>query len=123
MPSGWTYRGCYIDNANGRILENQQPDDDTLTIESCISTCKGLGYSVAGAEYSVQCSCSDYISNGGALTTDSDCDMTCGGDSSEECGAGSRLSVYATGNLTVYPVPAPKTTGLSGNWEYMGCYT
>jgi hypothetical protein len=50
-PSGWSYKGCYVDAANGRIFNTQQPDLSTLTVESCISTCAGLGYSVAGMEY------------------------------------------------------------------------
>jgi hypothetical protein len=123
LPSGWSYKGCYIDNADGRIFGHQQPDNATLTIESCVSTCIGLGYTVAGMEYSVQCFCDDYIMNGGALTTDSDCSMACGGDASEDCGAGNRLSVYATGNLTVYQPPAAQNTSLPGSWAYQGCYT
>jgi hypothetical protein len=51
LPSGWAYKGCYIDGANGRIFNTQQPDLSNLTMESCVSTCSGLGYSVAGMEY------------------------------------------------------------------------
>lgn len=51
LPTGWTYKGCYVDGANGRILSTQNPDSSTLTIESCVQTCAGLGYSVAGMEY------------------------------------------------------------------------
>jgi WSC domain len=50
-PTGWRYDGCYIDNANGRIFNNQQPDNSALTVESCINTCSGLGYTIAGMEY------------------------------------------------------------------------
>lgn len=58
LPSGWHYSGCYIDGANGgRILAHQELDNSNLTIESCVSTCVGLGYSIAGMEYSVQCFC------------------------------------------------------------------
>ena len=32
----------------------QQNDNQQLTVESCVSTCAGLGYSVAGMEYGVQ---------------------------------------------------------------------
>lgn len=47
----WSYKGCYIDGVKGRIFATQQPDLSILTVESCISTCAGLGYSVAGMEY------------------------------------------------------------------------
>lgn len=54
LPAGWTYKGCYVDNANGRILINQQPDDTQLTVEKCVAACKTAGYSVAGMEYSTR---------------------------------------------------------------------
>ena len=54
LPSGWKYDGCYIDNADGRIMLNQQNDNQQLTVESCVQTCSGMGYTVSGMEYSVQ---------------------------------------------------------------------
>jgi hypothetical protein len=35
-------------------MQNQQADNQQLTVESCVQTCTGLGYSVAGIEYGVQ---------------------------------------------------------------------
>lgn len=120
-PSGWSYRGCYIDNANGRILVNVQPANAAMTNEKCVAACQAAGYSVAGTEYSTECYCGNAVINGGALTTDSQCYMTCGGNSAENCGAGSRMSIFATGNLMAYAVPAAQTTGLPGKWQYKGC--
>ena len=90
LPSGWTYRGCYIDNAHGgHDLIYQNPDSQTLTIESCVATCVSKGYSVAGLEYSSQCFCGNDIQNGGALaTSDTDCSLTCSGNNKEICGNG-----------------------------------
>lgn len=51
LPSGWSYKGCYVDNANGRILINGQPNDPQLTVQKCVSACVTAGYSVAGMEY------------------------------------------------------------------------
>jgi len=120
-PSGWSYRGCYIDNANGRILSNTQPANATMTNERCIAACQAAGYSVAGNEYSTECYCGNAIINGGALIADTQCYMTCGGNSSENCGAGSRMSIFVNGNLTTYGVPIAQTTGLPGKWQYQGC--
>lgn len=64
LPSGWRYDGCYIDNANGRIMTNQQNDNQQLTIEPCVQTCSGMGYSVAGMEYGVQWSVEHCIRSG-----------------------------------------------------------
>ncbi|KAI9745488.1 MAG: hypothetical protein M1818_001022 [Claussenomyces sp. TS43310] len=123
LPAGWKYDGCYIDNAHGRILNHQQSDSQTNTVEICVNACIGLGYTIAGMEYSSQCFCDDNLYNGAALTAGTDCNMACSGNSSEICGAGSRMSIYNTGKLTAYQVPAPQTTDLPGSWNYSGCYT
>lgn len=122
IPSGWSYKGCYVDGANGRILNTQNPDSQTLTVESCIQSCINQGHGVAGMEYSIQCFCGDYIVNGGALaSSDSECNMPCSGNSNEICGAGNRMSIYANGTLQIYQPPATQTTGLPGQWQYQRC--
>ncbi|KAI9812048.1 MAG: hypothetical protein M1827_004941 [Pycnora praestabilis] len=122
IPSGWAYKGCYIDGADGRILASQEPDSSTLTIESCVSTCVGLGYSVAGMEYSTQCYCGNSIINEGVLATlDTDCNTECGGNANEECGGSNRMSIYAIGTLTVTEPPAAQNSSLPGSWTYQGC--
>ena len=123
LPKTWTYRGCYVDNTSGRIL-NQEPDSDTLTVESCVQTCIDLGYSIAGMEYSTQCFCGNYIFDGGYLASqDTDCAMTCGGNSSEICGGPNRMSIYANGTITTYAAPTAQKTNLPGKWQYQGCLT
>ncbi|KAF2655101.1 copper radical oxidase [Lophiostoma macrostomum CBS 122681] len=121
VPNGWTYQGCWIDGANGRVMQQQQADDATLTVASCIGKCVGLGYPVAGMEYGQQCFCDTALRNGASKTSESDCSMACAGDSTEKCGAGNRLSVYSNDTLTVYPVPTPQKSGLNGSWVYQGC--
>ncbi|KAF2467278.1 putative glyoxal oxidase precursor [Lindgomyces ingoldianus] len=123
LPPGWSYQGCWIDNANGRVMNNGQADNNKMTVESCIATCSSLGYSVAGMEYSVQCFCDNFLRNAATNTSDSDCSMTCGGNSAEKCGAGNRLSVYSNSSLAVLPVPSVQKTNLTGSWTYAGCLT
>ncbi|KAK8212979.1 hypothetical protein BKA81DRAFT_316641 [Phyllosticta paracitricarpa] len=120
--SGWSYKGCYVDNKNGRIMANQQPDSNTLSNEACIQTCAKQGYSVAGTQYSSQCFCSNLLQNSATLTSDNDCSMTCSGNAAEKCGAGNRMSVYS--NLTTVPsygVPTAQNSSLPGLWTYKGC--
>jgi hypothetical protein len=120
LPDGWLYRGCYIDNANGRVFQVQQQDNPTLTVESCTTTCSNLGYSVAGMEYGVQCFCDNFVRNGGKLADqDTDCGINCGG-SGEKCGAGDRLSVYSNSTIQVYQPPSAQVKGLPGKWNYVG---
>jgi hypothetical protein len=120
LPTGWTYKGCWVDGT-ARILPFEQ-DSTTLTVQSCIATCAGLGYSIAGMEYSTQCFCGNFVQNGGALATaDTDCAMACGGNAGEICGGPDRVSLYSNGTVKAYAAPTPLETGLPGNWVYQGC--
>ncbi|PVH72774.1 copper radical oxidase [Cadophora sp. DSE1049] len=124
LPANWTYSGCYIDNANGRIMMNQQQDNQQQTVESCVNACSNMGYVVAGMEYGVQCFYDNFIRNGAALAaSDTQCGMYCPGKTSENCGAGDRVSTYNKGNLTVYQPPKPQNSSLPGNWTLQGCLT
>jgi hypothetical protein len=120
--SGYKYQGCYLDGYNGRDLSFQQPDNQELTQESCIATCAGLGYSIAGMEYAVQCFCDNFLYNGASLAANqADCNVPCPGNTAEMCGAGNRLSVFAVGTPQVYQPPHIQTEGLPAGWEYQGC--
>lgn len=123
IPTGWKYAGCYSEGTGGRALTQQQAGGAANTIESCINTCVGLGYTVAGLEYSSQCFCDNALHNGAATVVETKCSMPCAGNANQMCGAGDILSIYNIGNLTVYQPPASQTTGLPGSWEYQGCYT
>jgi hypothetical protein len=121
LPVGWTYRGCYIDNANGRILAPNGASD-TNTVESCAQSCVALGKTVAGLEYTRECYCGSALVNGAALAgADNQCNMPCSGNSSEICGGPSRMSIYAVGNMTITPVPVVQKTNLPTGWSYQGC--
>lgn len=118
------YQGCYTDaNNSGRALAYQQPDNSTLTVESCIAMCTALNYTIAGMEYADQCFCDDFIRYSSSLVSDSQCNMACAGNSAENCGAGSRLSMYSNGTMTPYILPETQTTNLPGSWQYAGCLT
>lgn len=43
------------DNAHGRVFQYNAPDNQNLTITSCIDTCKSQNYTLAGTEYSGMC--------------------------------------------------------------------
>ena len=123
LPSGWGYKGCWIDQAYGRILSNSEPNSATLTVESCVETCIGLGFSIAGMEYYTQCYCGNAMINQAAeATSDSDCNTACGGNSAEMCGGGDRMSIYSNQTtLDVTPIPVIQKSGIPGSWTYQGC--
>lgn len=122
FPANWTYQGCYVDGTNGRILNHQLDDNQQLTQQSCVAACVAAGYTIAGMEYGIQCFCDNQIYNGGALAaSQTDCNMACGGDSTEMCGAGNRMSLYSLGTPQAYQAPSIQKTGLPANWVYQGC--
>ncbi|THU87877.1 copper radical oxidase [Dendrothele bispora CBS 962.96] len=125
LPAGWSYAGCWVDNAHGRIIENTQPGNSGLTVESCIATCAGQGFSVAGMEFADECYCGNRFVNGATeAQTDTDCNMACAGNAGEPCGGPNRLSVYSSlSSIPSLPVPTVQTTNLPGNFAYSGCFT
>lgn len=124
LPPGFEYKGCYVDSANGqRIMNNEQPADSSMTIQSCAYACARLGYEIAGMEYASQCFCDSVVRQGAQPASDpSTCNMGCAGDSSQICGGPNRVSIYSSQDpLVVIPVPAP-VQNVSG-WVYQGCLT
>ena len=45
----------FSDNAFGRIMSTQLNDNQGLTVESCIASCQGMNFTLAGLEFGVQC--------------------------------------------------------------------
>ncbi|RPD53575.1 galactose oxidase [Lentinus tigrinus ALCF2SS1-7] len=124
LPSTWEYAACFVDNAFGRIFATQLPDDQALTVESCVASCNSRGSTLAGMEFGVQCFCGNELIDGAVKGDEDTCNMSCGGNSTEACGGPNRLSVYtSSGNVTALPVPSPLKTGLPGQWTYQGCLT
>ncbi|KAL8878579.1 MAG: hypothetical protein Q9198_003640, partial [Flavoplaca austrocitrina] len=68
-----------------------------------------------------ECYCGNALINGPALAAESQCDKACSGNPTQKCGGASRMTIFATGNLTVLDVPVPQKTNLPGKWEYKGC--
>jgi len=132
--SGWTLLGCYTDNVNGRSLPNGVAvpgGAGAMTVELCQSTCKGLGYILAGVEYADECYCGNSIVNGGAPAPDGNalCDMACAGNAAETCGGPNRLDLYSYGSGGTAPTSTKTSTSASATatssagWNFRGCYT
>jgi WSC domain len=85
LPTGWEYKGCWIDGAYGRILPVGANLASPNTPASCIAACITLGYSIAGAEFSDECYCSNVLYNAAALGAEADCSMACAGDNVSIC--------------------------------------
>ncbi|KAH8105346.1 galactose oxidase [Cristinia sonorae] len=124
LPPPWKYAACFVDNAHGRIFQTELNDNPNVTVESCIASCSAQNQTLAGLEFSVQCFCGTTLVNGAVLGAEADCNMGCGGNTTEACGGPNRLSVYTAlpnGTVPSLPVPVAKTTGLPTGWSYSSC--
>jgi len=119
IPAAWSYKGCWVDGAYGRILAHVEQDNQALTVESCIITCSSLGYIIAGMQYGVQCFCGNTIRSGGILGAENTCNVACSGNANEVCGGGYRDSIYS--NMTLVVESAPTVITAWGKWTYKGC--
>lgn len=99
VPTGWSNQGCWIDNVNARILSFKAPDDPALTISKCTALCAGMGYSIAGMQFSVQCFCDTQLRNGALPASPAECTSKCSGCAGEICGGSSRNSVWSSQKL------------------------
>ncbi|KAM3512292.1 hypothetical protein MY11210_004076 [Beauveria gryllotalpidicola] len=121
LPDGWGLYGCWIDGAQGRILDKQLPDSDELTLQSCAASCAKAGYSIAGAEFYSQCFCDNHIINGGSKANSTDeCNTPCAGNSTQNCGGSDRMTIMSVGQPKIQL--AAVTLQAVGNWKYQGCY-
>ena len=67
-----------------------------MTPETCMSTCAGKGFSMAGVEFGQECYCGNTLANGlgQPLSDDSQCNMPCAGDNSEQCGGNWVMNLF-----------------------------
>jgi hypothetical protein len=95
VGTSWTYYGCQTEATSSRALSSKTFIDYTsMTLESCATNCQG--YSYFGVEYAGECYCGNTFQAGSIPALNSDCSMVCPGDGGEFCGAGNRLSVFAS---------------------------
>ncbi|CAG8958428.1 hypothetical protein HYFRA_00011105 [Hymenoscyphus fraxineus] len=121
---GYNFSSCRTEPTVGRALGGATTASDTMTIEACATFCRG--YTYFGVEYGRECT----IGTGSVVAAASDCSTLCPGDSSEFCGAGGRLTVYALSgtpppSTSVDPTPtstAPVATGFPTGWTSQGCW-
>ncbi|KAI0058608.1 copper radical oxidase [Artomyces pyxidatus] len=120
LPADWTSIGCYTDNPGARSLSSASfTDTVNMTVENCVAFCDKQNFIFAGVEFAQECYCGDIIGNGGTNATATECDSPCTGNPNEDCGAGSRLNVYWSGQQ---PPPPPIIAPSNGLWVSLGCY-
>ena len=69
-----------------------------------------------------ECYCDNYVAKSATNVTLKECNMPCNGNSSEFCGAGNRMNIYASGSTTPAVKPSVVAPAPPGGWFDRGCY-
>ncbi|KAK0621140.1 WSC domain-containing protein [Bombardia bombarda] len=89
----FVYSGCYADSGSPTTLSFRSSlDQQNMTVETCVSECKGNGYRYAGLEYYGICFCGQTVT--GTELDEGQCSYPCTGNSSQTCGGSNIISIY-----------------------------
>ncbi|KAJ9148434.1 WSC domain-containing protein [Pleurostoma richardsiae] len=135
---GYNLVSCWTEGTGVRALSGASFAYDGMTLESCAGNCSGFAY--WGTEYGRECYCGNSLAGSSSSAPLSDCNMVCGGNSFEYCGAGNRLELYlttissmptatATSSVSSSTVSSAVPTGTLGvkptvgKYSFVGCWT
>lgn len=122
QPTADGYKGCYAEPTSGVRALPRRANPTSNTVSACRAACSQMGMSIAGLEFSSECWCGNTFTSGTVSMLDSDCAMTCSGDSSQICGDASRLSVYSSlSSMSTSSTPSTPAV-ISTNFKSLGCF-
>ena len=91
--SEWYVLGCAVDSANRLLTGASKTNDQSLTVDGCLTWCEDQGFAFAGVEFGEECYCGHTVPT--TITyNDASCDKPCTGDNSETCGGGWGLELF-----------------------------
>jgi hypothetical protein len=123
---GYVFVDCWTEGTGARALGDAAFAYDEMTLESCMANCTGFDY--WATEYGRECYCGNSLHSSSTEAPAEECNMVCGGDPTEFCGAGNRLELYSTtATRTTSATPTP-TASLArkptvGDYTFVGCQT
>ncbi|KAI0460679.1 WSC domain-containing protein [Xylaria acuta] len=91
----FVYTGCYDNGQPGQkeaLTLRTDLDQQNMTVETCVSHCKGNSYRLAGLSYYGVCYCGETVST--ALLPEDQCSFPCSGNSSQTCGGDSEINIW-----------------------------
>ncbi|KAK1993041.1 WSC domain-containing protein [Colletotrichum falcatum] len=123
---GYKLVSCWTEGSGGRALTGAAFAYDGMTLDSCMANCTGFDY--WGTEYGRECYCGNSLDPSTTSAPLSDCSMQCSGDSTQYCGAGSRIELYSTTATRSTSSTAAPTATLAhinaiGKYSLVGCQT
>ena len=99
------------------MLKGSSTSAPNMENKRCVAYCQSRGFTFAGTEYAQECYCGYTLAASAQHADEGDCSMACGGDATQPCGGGYRLTVY-----TNYGSPAENPAASNG-FRYLGCYS
>lgn len=138
--TGWNSLGCYVD-ANTLSNKTSKAGGTSLTVDTCESACFGDKYQYAGVKAGTDCWCGSFV--GSSWTANqTDCNIPCGGNSTQICGGKSVFNVFEAktkdtlppaGTPTPWPSNTVSTSATTSTtraptssavptWQAVGCY-
>ncbi|POR35238.1 Putative fungistatic metabolite [Tolypocladium paradoxum] len=123
VVGGYKMVSCWTEGNNTRALDGISFANDTMTLEKCMTYCGAYVY--WGTEYGRECYCGNSLAKSSEAAPLADCNMACGGDASQYCGAGNRIELYST--TSAPPTPTPTATLIHkpavSPYTLVGCWT
>jgi len=114
--SGAKYLGCYKSTDDAHYY-GSYTKVAALTSDSCLASCKKLGYKYAGLKAGNQCLCDDLIPTTVSATKESACNAPCAGKAGQSCGGPQAVLFYQ--QMTFIPAT---TISKTPNATLVGCY-
>ncbi|KAK3308814.1 uncharacterized protein B0T15DRAFT_411620 [Chaetomium strumarium] len=124
---GYVFVDCWTEGTGVRALSGAAFAYDEMTLESCMANCTGFDY--WATEYGRECYCGNSLHSSSTEAPAEDCNMVCGGDPTEFCGAGNRLELYSTtatrtsASATATPTATLAVKPTVGAYSFVGCQT
>lgn len=105
---------CVVDTANSiaSLLPHLKWLQSRETALTCVAYCRSIGYLFSGVKNGNECRCGNSAPPSSKVAPKDQCNKPCPGDSSQMCGASSRMNVYGT------------TADCGSSWKQLGshCY-
>ncbi|KOS18481.1 putative fungistatic metabolite [Escovopsis weberi] len=119
---GYVMVSCWTEGDGVRALNGDTFANDTMTLQDCEDFCASFVF--WGTEFGRECYCGNTLAKSSGEAPIADCNIPCGGDATEFCGAGNRLELYST---TATQPPAPTGTlapvPTISPYVLVGCWT
>jgi hypothetical protein len=112
-PTAWNALGCYAQNPNRPILEQNinANGDASLSVPKCKNSCYRRAFPFAGVQEGNQCWCGSYVA-GEWTKNQTDCNAPCTGNKAEMCGGKGAFNVFEALENAAPAVTATKSASV-----------